>query len=58
MAARNLLQLKGKSPLLIAYAVLDSVAHDKIALGMTVILSLFFYLASNNFEVRKQSSKF
>lgn len=40
MAARNLPQLKGKSPWLIAYAVLGPLAHAIIALGMAVILSL------------------
>lgn len=40
MAARNLPQLKGKSPWLIAYAVLGPIAHASIALAMAMILSL------------------
>lgn len=40
MAARNLPQLKGKSPWLIAFAVLGPVAHASIALAMAAALSL------------------
>ncbi|MEY2622695.1 MAG: hypothetical protein RIT26_2515 [Pseudomonadota bacterium] len=40
MAARNLSQLKGKSPLLVAYAVLAPLAHASLALGLAWLLNL------------------
>ena len=40
MASRNLSQLKGKSPLLIAYAVVAPLAHASLALGMAWLLKL------------------
>ncbi len=40
MAARNLPQIKDKSPLLIAYAVLGPVVHAGLALGLAWVLSL------------------
>ena len=40
MAARNLPQVKGKSPALIAYAVLGPVLHAGVALGLAYLLHL------------------
>ena len=40
MAARNLAQIKGKSPVLVAYAVLAPVVHASLALGLAWWLSL------------------
>jgi hypothetical protein len=40
MAARNLPQVRGKSPVLIAYAVLGPVAHASIALSLAYLLRL------------------
>ena len=40
MAARNLPQVKGQSPVLIAYAVLGPIVHAALALGMAVVLKL------------------
>jgi len=40
MAARNLPQVKGQSPVLIAYAVLGPIVHAALALGMAVLLKL------------------
>ena len=40
MAARNLAQIKGKSPVLVAYAVLAPVVHASLALGLARWLSL------------------
>lgn len=40
MAARNLPQVKGQSPLLIAYAVLGPVVHAGLALGLAMLLAL------------------
>ena len=40
MAARNLPQIKGKSPALIAYAVLGPVLHAGLALGLAYLLHL------------------
>ena len=40
MAARNLPQVKGQSPLLMAYAVLGPVVHAALALGMAMLLKL------------------
>ncbi len=40
MAARNLSQIKGKSPLLVAYAVVAPVVHASLALGLSVLLAL------------------
>lgn len=40
MAARNLPQVKGKSPALIAYAVLGPVMHAGLALGLAYLLHL------------------
>ncbi len=40
MAARNLSQIKGKSPLLVAYAVVAPLAHAGLALALSWALSL------------------
>jgi len=40
MAARNLPQVRGKSPVLIAYAVLGPVVHASLALGLAGLLGL------------------
>jgi hypothetical protein len=40
MAARNLSQIKGKSPLLVAYAVIAPLAHASLALALSWMLSL------------------
>jgi hypothetical protein len=40
MAARNLPQARGKSPVLIAYAALGPIAHASLALGLSVLLKL------------------
>ena len=40
MAARNLPQVRGKSPVLIAYAVLGPMVHAGLALGLAYVLSL------------------
>ena len=40
MAARNLPQVKDKSPVLIAYAVLGPILHAGLALGLAVLLKL------------------
>jgi hypothetical protein len=40
MASRNLSQLKGKSPLLVAYAVIAPLVHASLALGLSWALSL------------------
>ena len=40
MAARNLPQLRGKSPALIAYAVLAPIVHASLALGLALLLRL------------------
>jgi hypothetical protein len=40
MAARNLPQVKGQSPVLIAYAVLGPIVHAALALGVAVVLKL------------------
>ena len=40
MAARNLPQVKGKSPVLIAYAVLGPVVHAGLALSLAYVLQL------------------
>jgi hypothetical protein len=40
MAARNLPQIKGQSPVLIAYAVLGPIVHAALALGLAVALQL------------------
>jgi hypothetical protein len=40
MAARNLPQIKGKSPVLIAYAVLGPMVHASLALGLAYVLKL------------------
>ena len=40
MAARNLPQVKGQSPVLIAYAVIGPIVHAALALGMAVVLKL------------------
>ncbi len=40
MAARNLPQVQGKSPVLIAYAVLAPVVHAGLALGLACVLQL------------------
>ncbi len=40
MAARNLPQARGKSPVLIAYAALGPIAHAGLALGLSIMLNL------------------
>jgi hypothetical protein len=40
MAARNLPQVKGKSPVLIAYAVIGPLSHAALALGLAFVLNL------------------
>lgn len=40
MAARNLPQIQGKSPVLIAYAVMGPIVHASLALGMAYLLDL------------------
>ena len=40
MAARNLPQVKGQTPVLIAYAVLGPIVHAALALGLAVVLKL------------------
>jgi hypothetical protein len=40
MAARNLPQVKGKSPVLIAYALLGPVVHAGLALSLSYVLQL------------------
>ena len=40
MAARNLPQVQGKSPVLIAYAVLGPIAHASLALGLALLFGL------------------
>jgi hypothetical protein len=40
MAARNLPQVKGQSPVLIAYAVLGPIVHAALALGVAFVLKL------------------
>jgi hypothetical protein len=40
MAARNLPQVKGQSPVLMAYAVLGPIVHAALALGLAVVLQL------------------
>lgn len=40
MAARNLPQVKGQSPVLIAYAVLGPIVHAALALGLAFVLQL------------------
>ena len=40
MAARNLPQVRGKSPVLIAYAVLGPITHASLALGLAFLLNL------------------
>lgn len=40
MAARNLPQIRGKSPVLIAYAVLGPMVHAGLALGLAFLLNL------------------
>lgn len=40
MAARNLPQVKGKSPALIAYAVVGPIIHASLALGLAFVLNL------------------
>ena len=40
MAARNFSQVKAKSPLLVAYAVLGPMAHASLALGLAYLLDL------------------
>ena len=40
MAARNLPQVKGKSPVLVAYAVLGPIVHASVALGLSWWLGL------------------
>ena len=40
MAARNLPQVRGKSPVLIAYAILAPVLHAGLALGLAYLLAL------------------
>jgi len=40
MAARNLPQVKGKSPALIAYAIIGPILHASLALGLAFMLNL------------------
>ena len=40
MAARNLPQVKGKSPVLIAYAIVGPIVHATMALGLAFLLNL------------------
>ena len=40
MAARNLPQVKGQSPVLIAYAVIGPLVHAGLALGLAMLLKL------------------
>ena len=40
MAARNLPQVKGKSPALIAYAIIGPILHASLALGLADVLNL------------------
>jgi len=40
MAARNLPQVKGKSPALIAYAIIGPILHASLALGLAFVLNL------------------
>jgi len=40
MAARNLTQVKGKSPALIAYAIIGPILHASLALGLAFMLNL------------------
>lgn len=40
MAARNVPQVKGKSPVLIAYAIVAPVVHASLALGLALVLDL------------------
>ena len=40
MAARNLPQVKGKSPALIAYAIIGPILHASLALGLAYVLNL------------------
>lgn len=40
MAARNIMQMRGKSPVLVAYAVLGPLLHATLALGLSVLLHL------------------
>ena len=40
MAARNLPQVRGKSPVLVAYAVLGPIVHASLALGLARLLGL------------------
>ena len=40
MAARNLPQVKGKSPVLVAYAILGPIVHASMALGLAFLLNL------------------
>ncbi len=40
MAARNLPQVRGQSPLLLAYAILAPIVHAMLALGLSLLLGL------------------
>jgi hypothetical protein len=40
MAARNLPQVKGKSPVLVAYAIVGPIVHATMALGLAFLLNL------------------
>ena len=40
MAARNLPQVKGKSPVLVAYAIVGPMTHACLALGLAFLLNL------------------
>ncbi|MBY0556655.1 MAG: sodium-dependent bicarbonate transport family permease [Burkholderiaceae bacterium] len=40
MAARNIMQMRGKSPVLVAYAVLGPLLHATLALGLSALLHL------------------
>jgi hypothetical protein len=40
MAARNIMQMRGKSPVLVAYAVIGPLLHATLALGLSALLQL------------------
>jgi len=40
MAARNIMQMRGKSPVLVAYAVMGPLLHASLALGLSALLQL------------------
>lgn len=40
MAARNIMQMRGKSPVLVAYAIIGPLLHATLALGLSALLQL------------------